>query len=130
MTIQETIQSDLTTAIKNRDPIKEDLKIIISEFQRQKTKELSDDVAVGILRRLAAWEEDRLHKAGLTESDYRNVIYRYIPEQLADEEIENWINENIDLSKLKNKFAAIKVVIQHFGSSTSGSQVKNVLNNM
>jgi len=124
------IQTDLTTAIKNRDPIKEDLKIIISEFQRQKTKVLSDNTVVELLRRLAKWEEDRLHKVELTESDYLNVIYKYIPVQKTDTEIEDWINENIDLTKLKNKFAAIEIVIQHFGSFTSGSQVKNILNNM
>ena len=85
---------------------------------------------VGILRRLLNWEYDRLEKTGQTCSDYLLIIKSYIPKQTTDEEIEEWINDNIDLSKLKNKFSAIRVILDHFGISTSGSQIKNVLNNM
>lgn len=130
VSIQERIQEDLKTAIKNRDPIREDLKIIMSELQRQKTKILSDDSVVEILRRLAGWERDRLKTVELSRSDYLDTINKYIPEQLSEEEIEKWINENIDLTKLKNKFSAIRVILSHFGTATSGSQIRNILNNM
>ena len=131
MTIQEQIQSDLKEAITNKDiSLREDLKIIVSELQRQKTKVLSDVSVVERLRRLENWEGDRLARGGQTGSDYLCIIKSYIPKQTTDEEIEEWINDNIDLSKLKNKFSAIRVILDHFGISTSGSQIKNVLNNM
>lgn len=107
--------------------LKEDLKIIVSELQRQKTKILPDVAVVGILRRLLNWEYDRLEKTGQTCSDYLLIIKSYIPKQATDEEIEKWINNNIDLFKLKNKFSAIKVILDHFGTATSGGQIKDVL---
>jgi len=125
------IQSDLKRAIINKDiTLREDLKIIVSELQRQKHKILSDASVVEILRRLESWECDRLARVEQTGSDYLCIIKSYIPKQTTDEEIEEWINDNIDLSKLKNKFSAIRVILNHFGISTSGGQIKKVLNNM
>jgi len=130
--LQDRIQADLKAAIVNKDiALRESLKIIVSELQRQKRKELSDETVVEVLRKLESWECDRLEKSGQTGSDYLYIIKNYIPKQVSDEEIEKWITENIDLSKVKNKFAAIKPVLNHFGTTaTSGSQVKNVLLNM
>lgn len=131
MTIQERIQSDLKEAITKKDiNLREYLKIIVSELQRQKHKVLSDESVVEILRRLENWECDRLAIVGQTGSDYLCTIKSYIPEQVTDEEIEEWINNNIDLSKLKNKFSAIRVILDHFGISTSGNKIKNVLTKM
>lgn len=131
MTIQERIQEDLKEAIRVNDKgSKEALKVIISEFQRQKSKVLSDEKSVEILRKLKSWAEEEQSFTPDSESVYLKLVSKYIPEQVADEEIEKWINENIDLSKIKNKFAAIKPVLNHFGTSTSGNQVKSVLLNM
>jgi len=131
MTIQETINNDLKVAINKRDnELRDNLKIIVSELQRQKTKVLSDDLTIEVLRKLAKWEKERLEKIGEIESYYLDLINKYIPEQVEDEVIEKWVKENIDLSKYKNNLAATKLVLNEFGTSTSGSQVKTILMRM
>lgn len=131
MTIQDNINNDLKDAINNRDnELRDNLKVLVSELQRQKTKVLSDESSVEILRVLAKWEAERLEKIGEEKSDYLNLINKYIPEQVSDEIIEGWINENIDLSQFKYKLAATKLVLNNFGIYTSRDQVKSVLTRM
>jgi len=128
MRIQEIIKEDLKRSIKKGDSIrKENLKIIVGELQRQKNKLLSDDETVQILRKLEKWENDRLKICKLSGSTYLDIIRFYIPIQLADEQIEKWIKENVDFTKFKNKLGAIKIVLDHFGTSTSGGQIRNIL---
>lgn len=131
MTIQDQINNDLKNAISKRDnELRDNLKIIVSELQRQKTKILSDSSTVEILKRLIKWEQEKLEKIGESKSMYLDTILRYIPKQLTDEVIEEWIRENIDFSKFRNKFEAIKIILNNFGTSTDGKQVKTILMRM
>jgi uncharacterized protein YqeY len=51
----------------------------------------------------------------------------YLPRQASEEEIRNWINENIDFSSFGNKMQAMKPIMTHFGSAVDGNIVKKIL---
>jgi hypothetical protein len=130
MGIQQRIQNDLNIAIKEKNIKKrENLKVIISEFQRQKSKTLESDSAIRILKKLKKWERDRLSSLNQSSSDYLELIDSYLPDEIEVDELEikNWIVENIDFSKYKNKLVSIKDVKAHFGSVVDGNTIKNII---
>ena len=128
MSLQETIQTELKTSIKNRDRARTDaVRVLIGEFQRQPEKELSDDQVVGIIKKLVKSEKELLAASGQEHSDFIEIMEGYLPSRVGDDEIRAWIAENIDLSEFKNKMQAMKPIMAHFGSSADGNTVKNVL---
>lgn len=50
----------------------------------------------------------------------------YLPAQASEEEIKQWIKENIDFSKFKNKMQAMKPIMKQF-SGCDGNFVKQIL---
>jgi len=136
--IQERIEEDLKKAIQSKDKLERDnLKVIISELQRQKTKVLTDEATIYILQTLKGWEEDRLIATGQEKggSNYLDILMRYIPEnmrikELNEETIKKWIKENIDLSKYKYKFASIKEIKSKLGPSADGHLIKKIITEM
>jgi len=132
MNLQKQIKSDLTAAIKAKDEKKKDtLRVILGEFSRLDKKELSDDEVVKILKKLIKSEKELLEKKGdETDSRFVSIIENYLPKMATQEEISNWINQNIDFSKFKNKMKAMGVIMKHFGTTADGNEVKNLLHKM
>lgn len=154
MTLQETIQTDLKIAIcsKNKE-VSDLLKLIVAEFQRSKYKQLTDDETVVILRKLYYEEIDRirmivaksknpdlvialnpaLNVEIMTMADNSSMlklVSNYIPKQVSIDDITDWIKNNIDFSKFRNKFQAVGKVLEHFGTRTDGNTVKNIVSTM
>ena len=128
MSLQETIQAELKTSIKNRDKARTDaVRVLIGEFQRQPEKKLSDDQVIGIIKKLVKSEKELLAVSGQKDSGFIEIMEGYLPSQVGEEEIRAWISENIDFSEFKNKMQAMKPIMAHFGSSADGNTVKNVL---
>ncbi len=138
-TIQKAINSFLSPAqVKNlKDGVKDALKIVKSEFQREPTKEVSDTRAVKIIQELINSEKERIDridtfkKGGSIDKAngirYIHILTGFIPIQVGEEEIRDWIVENIDFSEYKNPMQAIKFVVEHFGTRTNGGTVKGVI---
>lgn len=128
MTSQEQIKKDLIDAIKARDAErKEALRVVLGEFDRQEDKELTDDEAVGVLRRLVKSERETLELKGETDSSFIRIIEEYLPRMATDEEIADFIKENIDFSQFKNRMQAMGPIMKHFGKTADGNAVKRVL---
>ena len=132
MNLQKQIKSDLTAAMKAKDEEKKDtLRVILGEFGRLDKKELSDDEVVKILKNLIKSEKEMLEKKGAKgDSTFIKIIENYLPKMATQEEISNWINQNIDFSKFKNKMKAMGVIMKHFGTTADGNEVKNLLHKM
>lgn len=131
MGLQQTIQSQLTAAMKAKDSEKTGaIRVLIGEFQRQPGKELSDDQVVGIIKKLIKSEQELLAASGRKESSFINVLQEYLPRQASEEEITAWIREHIDFSSFANKKQAMRPIMAHFGSSVDGNIVKKVLQEM
>lgn len=126
MILQDKILNDLKQE-KDKE-LKQALKVIIGELQRQPTKILSDEQVVAILKKLKKYEEERLSKYTNAETTpYLELLKKYLPAQVSEEEIKTWIDSNIDLTTLKNRSQAVGLVCKHFGKSVDGNLVKKVI---
>ncbi len=131
MSLQEDIKAELKVSIKARDKARTGaVRILIGEFQRLPEKELSDDQVVGIIKKLIKSEKELLAASGEKSSDYITILEGYLPKQASEEEIRDWIMENIDFSSFKNKMQAMRPIMTHFGSSADGNIVKNILQDL
>jgi uncharacterized protein YqeY len=126
--IYERIKEDLKTLFK--DPMKRNfLRYIIGEFQRLQDKEVSDIKAVKLLRKLLndSKEVIKLKKGDGSENELILLIESYLPSEASKEEIEIWIENNIDFSKFRNKMEAMKPIMEHFGSRSNGNIIRGIL---
>lgn len=132
MNLQNKIKKDLSVAIKTRDEYKKDtLRVVLGEFGRLDKKELSDDEAVKILKKLIKSEKEVLEQKGETGSSaFIEIVESYLPKMAAEEEISAWIRQNVDFSQFKNKMQAMGAIMQHFGASADGNIVKEILQKM
>jgi uncharacterized protein YqeY len=55
------------------------------------------------------------------------VLKKYLPTQISEEEIKNWIKENIDFGSLKSPAMAVGIVCKHFGKAVDGNLVKDMV---
>ncbi len=129
MGLQQQLQDDLVAAIKARDAQKKEaIRIIMGEFGRQDTKELSDDQVIAILKKLIKSERELLAAKGEGDSSpYIALLEGYLPRQASEQEIFDWIEANIDFSAFGHCMQAMKPTMAHFGASADGNTVKKVL---
>ena len=131
-TIQEQIKQDLARAMKEKDTeLKNTLRIVMGEFGRGADKQVSDAEAVKVLQKLVKSERESLaHAKKEGASRYIEILESYLPKMATDEEIRQWIAENIDFSQYKNKMQAMRDIMGHFGASVDGGRVKQILEQM
>ena len=129
MTLQAQIKKDLMLAMKAKDEEKKStLRIIMGEFGRAETKEISDDDVVRTLKKLIKSERETLEQSGKPgDNRYIGILESYLPHMATDEDIRNWIAQNIDFSSYKNKMQAMRDIMVHFGSTADGNRVKEIL---
>jgi uncharacterized protein YqeY len=128
MGLQQSITAELQRSLKNRDTARTGaVRILIGEFQRQPEKELRDDQVIAIIKKLVKSEREMLAASGQETSGFIDVMEGYLPKQASENEITEWIQENIDFSKFNNRMQAMRPIMAHFGSSADGNMVKNIL---
>lgn len=131
MNLQEKLRDELKASMKARDTERTGaIRIIIGEFGRQMVKELNDEQVIAIIKKLVKSEKELLASAGKNNSEYLTILEGYLPQQVGEEEIKEWIKQNIDLSSFKNKMQAMRPVLAHFGNSADGNTVKKILENL
>jgi len=132
MTLQEKIKKDLTSAIKAKDEEKKStIRVMLGEFGRLDKKELSDDDVIRVLKKLIKSEKETIEKKGeTTDSEFITIIESYLPKMASEEEIKEWIKQNIDFSQFKNKMQAMRPIMTHFGAAADGNTVKKVLQDL
>jgi uncharacterized protein YqeY len=135
MTIQETVNK---TLVETRDKdVKSALRILKAEFQREKGKEVDDARAIKIIRGLIKSEDERLghidvFKKGGSDDKARGVKYIHIlsellPTMVGEEEVRDWVADNIDFSEFKNPMQAMKFILEHFGTSVDNKTAREVI---
>lgn len=128
MTLQKNIHDDLRQSMKEKNDAKTSaLRVLVGEFQRQAKKELSDPEVLAIIKKLIKSEMETIAMARLTESDYLRILKGYLPQEAGVDEIREWIQDNIDFGRFKNKMQAMKPIMAHFGGSVDGNTVKKIL---
>jgi len=114
VTIYEKMVSDLSTMMKGPAEERDALKLIISEMQRGDTKEVSDEKALSILKKLLKDEKEVLELQGKSSSVFMDAILGYLPPAVSDEEMKAFVR-TIDFTKLKVPAAALGLIKKKFG---------------
>lgn len=131
MSLQQKIKSDLKESMKAKNEAKTStLRVLLGEFARQPSKELSDVEVIAIIRKLIKSEAETLSKTGGETSDYMLILEGYMPKQPSETEITDWIKSNIDFSQFKNKMQAMKPILTHFAGMADGNVVKKILESL
>ncbi len=55
------------------------------------------------------------------------ALENFLPQMVTEKEIHDFIKENIDFSKLKNKMQAIGIIKKHFGNTVDANLVKDII---
>ena len=130
-----TIQDQVNIIIKDKNTpasLKNNAKLLKSEFQREATKEISDLQAIKIIKKMIKSNEQMIEYARTEEDKFdlkqaNNTLSLFLPESnISDDEIKDWIKEDIDFSQYKNRMQAIKIIMQQF-KDVDGSKVKEIL---
>lgn len=138
--IQENINNALNECISNRESQEkiQNLKFIKAELQRGKFKEIQDSEAVKILVKLIKNQKETIKELKSRNLSIKEQTYliqnikEFLPleinEQLimSENDIKNWISENIDFSSLKNKSSAIGIIQKKF-PFIDGNVVKKII---
>jgi len=133
MTIIDDIKNDLKESMQKQLINKKDnIRIILGEIQRDKYKKTDDESILKVLKQLKKLELDRIKlfqkEYKSPNMDFLKQIEKYLPEEVSKEEIINYINDNIDFSKLKNKMMAIGIIKKYFYNRIiDGKLIKEII---
>lgn len=131
--IETKIYRDMQDAMKLHSKKVNILKYIYSEFQRRPnlTVPISDDEAMSIIRKfIKTTEESAKITNGLSEEQKFeiDVLSDYLPKQASDDEIRNWIRENIELTDDKQaRMKQMGTVMKQFKNRADGNTVRQIL---
>ncbi|MDJ0781985.1 MAG: GatB/YqeY domain-containing protein [Desulfosarcinaceae bacterium] len=129
MSLQQQLKTDLMIAMKLKDDERKNaLRIIMGELGRQEAKQIEDEVVIGVIRKLLKSEKETLTHSGTdTPTAYMKILESYLPAQVTEAEIREWIQANVDFSQYRNKMQAMGTIMQHFGGRADGNMVRQVL---
>lgn len=128
MTLQEKLKIDLHAAMKEKDEIKKQaIRLIMGELARQSKKDFTDDEIIAIIRKMVKNEKEVMELTSQHTTPLIYILESYLPVLVNDETVMEWITENIDFSKFKNKMQAMGVIMKHFGTTVEGNSVKQLL---
>jgi len=147
VSLLEKVKQDLKTAMltKNQEA-RNAMRQIMAEFPKltvpltlesgkkstrlKKPEEITNDEVSGIINGLVKSEQTVLEAKQETTSPYLEILQMYLPKMVSREEIEAWVQENIDFSQFKNKMQAMGIIMKHFGKTADGKQVNQILRDM
>lgn len=151
MTLEELIQKDLVTAMKEKDDLKiSTLKLIKTEILNEKKKpgfdaSKFDDNAVKDIMRGMCKERDKTSEIAIQngrpefaekELAEKKIISDYLPKQATEKEVEAIVRSvicELGASSMKDMGKVINVVKTELGDKSDGKTismvVKNCLNN-
>ena len=140
------IKADMTAAMKARDSLKVDtLRGAMTAFTNElvakgmkPTEEVSDDMALGVLKRLAKQRQDSIeqftkgNRPELAEKERAElaVLKAYLPQMASREEIEKVAKAKKDEMGVADASGAGKLmgaVMKEFAGNADGNDVKEVV---
>lgn len=145
--LYDKIRQDMKTAMVKKDTaVRDTMRLIMGafpsltipitlesgkkSFRVKKPEEITDDDLLDIIRSFVKSEKTVLEFKKESSSDYLDLLCRYLPQMATADQIEEWVRNNVDLSRLKSPLQAMGTVMKHFGKDADGNLVKAVLKQM
>ena len=146
MTLEERIQKDLVTAMKNhQENALAALRSIKTAIQNEKTNgtyhELTDADVVGIIQKLVKQRKESMDiysQAGrdeLADKEQKERLVRmeYVPKQLTEEEVEEKVKEiiaEIGASSMKDMGKVMGLATQRMKGLAEGKTISQIVKNL
>lgn len=146
MTLEERIQKDLVTAMKNhQENALAALRSIKTAIQNEKTNgtyhELTDTDVVGIIQKLIKQRKESMDiysQAGrneLADKEQKEmlVLMEYVPKQLTEEEVEEKVKEIIaetGASSMKDMGKVMGLATQRMKGLAEGKTISTIVKNL
>ena len=146
MTLEERIQKDLVTAMKNhQENALAALRSIKTAIQNEKTNgtyhELTDADVVGIIQKLVKQRKESMDiysQAGrneLADKEQKEmlVLMEYVPKQLTEEEVEEKVKEIIaetGASSMKDMGKVMGLATQRMKGLAEGKTISKIVKNL
>lgn len=147
VSLHDKIRQDMKTAMIKKDTtVRDTMRLIMGAFpgltisitlesgkkttRVKKPGEIIDDDILNIIRKFVKSEKTMLELKKETSSDYLELLNCYLPKMATSQEIQQWIQDNVDISQFNSPMQAMGNVMKHFGKLADGNQVKEVLKNM
>lgn len=146
MTIHSNIKEEIKEAIKLRDRERlTTLRNIISEFTNEtiskggdRDKDVSDELALEIISKLVKQRRDSIEQfegAGREDLAQKerhelSILEKYMPEQMTEEDIENYVNKKIKELKIADNTSMgllMSTVMKDLKGQVDGRVVKRVV---
>lgn len=144
ISLYDKIRQDMKNAMINKDTaVRDTMRLIMGSFPSltvsitlesgkktsrvKKPEEITDDDLINIIRKFVKSEKTVLEFKKETTSDYLELLNLYLPGMATSDEIEQWIRDNVDLSRFNSPMQAMGNVMKHFGKLADGNQVKEIL---
>lgn len=142
MSILDTLQNDMKLAMKNKDQLTLStirlVKSSVSYAQIEKGRELTDDEVMAVIMKEAKQRRESIDaaKAGGREDIAEqegaelNVLQRYLPEQLSEDEIEAIVREivsEVGAADIKDRGKVMGPVMQKTRGRADGKLVNQVV---
>ncbi|MDD7362748.1 MAG: GatB/YqeY domain-containing protein [Peptoniphilus sp.] len=143
MSLKETLMQDLKTAMKNKDKRTKDTITMVRAAIKQKEVddrvELDDDEVIKIVskqikeRRGSIEEFEKAGRDDLVETTKEeiDVLLKYMPEQLSDEELESMIRnvmEEKNITEKKQMGLLMKSIMPKVQGRADGKKVNAIVN--
>jgi uncharacterized protein len=131
--LKEKLREDLKQSMLNRDEEKKNtIKMILGEIPRlnKKIDEVVTDFEIeGIIRKLIKSETQvlELTKKDKNDSSYIKILESYLPQSMSEEQIKEWIESNIDLTKYPIKIKAMGEIMKGLKGKADGNIVRKIL---
>lgn len=147
ISLYDKIRRDMKQAMVRKDnSVRDTMRLIMGAFpdltipitlesgkkttRVKRPDEITDDDILGIIRKFLKAELTVLEHKKEASSPYLELLSTYLPRMAGEEEIREWISENVDLTAFKSPLQATGTVMKHFGKQADGRLVQAVLKGM
>jgi uncharacterized protein len=144
MPLQTKIVEDWKLALKNKDPKKDVLSMIINELKNRAIKEgvlgekgrvVSNDVAIEVLRKMAKQRKEAIqayqaaNRSDLVEKEGRelSVVESYLPKPLDDEELKAIVTKvihDLNATSMKDLGSVMSASMKLAQGKADGKQIQ------
>ena len=138
MTLLDTLQDEMKSAMKSRDQARLDaLRFIVSaiRYVQVDTPNLNDEQIVEVLKKEAKKRRESIvaYKAAgrdelLAKEEYElGIIEEYLPKMMSEDEVRAKVKEALELAKPANFGLAMNAAMKAVGKEAEGSMVVRIV---
>lgn len=147
MSLQTKVVEDWKNALKNKDPKKDALSMIITELKNRAIKDnvmggegrvVSDDIAMEVLQKMAKQRKEAIeayqaaNRSDLVEKEQKelSVIETYLPKPLNDDELRSIVQRVVreaGATSMKDMGAVMGQTIKAVQGRADGKRIQSVV---